>query len=67
VIDLSAAKDAVEAQGGEMAAQLPGLGWIGRSCLLVTPEAGPEVRRFTVLTHSDLGKTGEAMGERCGR
>jgi len=33
----------------KMAAHLAGLGWIGKSCLLVTPEAGPRVRWATIL------------------
>ena len=31
----------------KLAARLSGLGWIGPSCLLVTPEAGPRVRWVT--------------------
>ncbi|MBN1686671.1 MAG: epoxyqueuosine reductase [Spirochaetales bacterium] len=50
----------------KMAAHLAGLGWIGKSCLLVTPEAGPRVRWATVLTHAVLEKTGDPMEERCG-
>lgn len=50
----------------KMAAHLAGLGWIGKSCLLVTPEVGPRVRWATVLTQAPLDKTGEPMDERCG-
>jgi epoxyqueuosine reductase QueG len=50
----------------KLAAHLAGLGWIGKSCLLVTPEAGPRVRWTTVLTDAPLEPTGEPMGERCG-
>ncbi len=49
----------------KMAAHLAGLGWIGKSCLLVTPEAGPRVRWATVLTDAPL-HTGDPMPERCG-
>ncbi len=51
---------AVDAEGfsgalsHKLAAHLAGLGWIGRSCLLVTPEAGPRVRLVTVLTDAPL-------------
>lgn len=38
----------------KLAAHLAGLGWIGRSCLLVTPDAGPRVRLVTVLTDAPL-------------
>ncbi len=49
----------------KMAAHLAGLGWIGKSCLLVTPEAGPRVRWITVLTDVPL-KTGKPIETRCG-
>ena len=49
----------------KMAAHLAGLGWIGKSCLLVTPEAGPRVRWTTVLTNAPLA-AGKPMEERCG-
>jgi epoxyqueuosine reductase QueG len=48
----------------KMAAHLAGLGWIGKSCLLVTPEAGPRVRWITILTDAPL-ETGKPMDERC--
>ncbi|AEG19249.1 4Fe-4S double cluster binding domain-containing protein [Methanobacterium paludis] len=51
----------------KMAAHLAGLGWIGKSCLLITPEAGPRVRWATVLTDAPLSVTGEPMEERCGK
>lgn len=50
----------------KLGAHLAGLGWIGKSCLLITPEAGPRVRWTTVLTDAPLIKTGEPMDERCG-
>lgn len=50
----------------KMAAHLAGLGWIGKSCLLVTPDHGPRVRWTTVLTDAPLQATGKAMAERCG-
>ncbi len=49
----------------KMAAHLAGLGWIGKSCLLVTPEAGPRVRWISVLTDAPL-KAGTPMETRCG-
>jgi epoxyqueuosine reductase QueG len=49
----------------KLAAHMAGLGWIGKSCLLITPEAGPRVRWATVLTDAPLKATGEAMAERC--
>lgn len=50
----------------KMAAHLAGLGWIGKNCLLITPEKGPRVRWATVLTDAPLTVTGEIMGEQCG-
>ena len=50
----------------KMTAHLAGLGWIGKSCLLVTPQVGPRVRWSTVLTDAPLAATGGPMEERCG-
>ena len=50
----------------KMAAHLAGLGWIGKSCLLVTPQAGPRVRWASVLTNAPLSATGSPMAPRCG-
>ena len=49
----------------KLAARLAGLGWIGKSCLLVTPQVGPRVRWVTVLTDAAL-ETGQPLKERCG-
>ncbi len=49
----------------KMGAHLAGLGWIGKSCLLVTPEMGPRVRWASVLTDAPLTPTGQPMEERC--
>ncbi|MBN1424522.1 epoxyqueuosine reductase [Candidatus Fermentibacteria bacterium] len=44
----------------------PGVGWIGKSCLLVAPEAGPRVRWETFLTDAPVQVTGEPIEDRCG-
>lgn len=49
----------------KLAAHLAGLGWIGKSCLLITPECGPRVRFATVLTDAPL-RAGSPMPDRCG-
>jgi epoxyqueuosine reductase len=49
----------------KLAAHLAGLGWIGKSCLLITPEAGPRVRWTTVLTDAPLS-TGRPLQDQCG-
>lgn len=50
----------------KLAAHLAGLGWIGRSCLLVTPDMGPRVRWTSVLTDAPLTPAGTIMESRCG-
>lgn len=50
----------------KMAAHLAGLGWIGKSCLLITREAGPRVRWITVLTDALLPPTGNPVDQACG-
>ncbi len=50
----------------KMAAHLAGLGWIGKSCLLVTPQYGPRVRWTTVLTDYPFSRFGIPMDPRCG-
>lgn len=49
----------------KLAAHLAGLGWIGKSCLLITPQYGPRVRLATVLTDAPL-QTGKPIPSRCG-
>jgi epoxyqueuosine reductase len=49
----------------KLAARLAGLGWIGPSCLLVTPEVGPRVRWVTVLTDAPL-EPGNPLADQCG-
>jgi epoxyqueuosine reductase len=50
----------------KLSAHLAGLGWIGKNCLLITPDMGPRVRWATVLTDAPLTKAGIPMDERCG-
>ncbi|SHE63973.1 4Fe-4S double cluster binding domain-containing protein [Caldanaerobius fijiensis DSM 17918] len=48
------------------AATRSGIGWIGKNCLLVTPEYGPRVRLGTILTDAEL-PVGQPIEEsRCG-
>ena len=46
--------------------RLAGLGWIGKSCLLVTPQVGPRVRWATVLTNAPFRPTGKPLDQGCG-
>jgi epoxyqueuosine reductase len=48
----------------KLAANLAGLGWIGKSALLITPEHGPRVRWGTVLTDAPF-TVGISMDEMC--
>jgi epoxyqueuosine reductase len=50
----------------KLSAHLAGLGWVGKNCLLITPDMGPRVRWATVLTDAPLAATGRPMDERCG-
>lgn len=50
----------------KLAAHLAGLGWIGRNCLLVTPEVGPRARWATVLTDAPLRADRGQVGDGCG-
>ena len=47
------------------AAKMAGLGWTGKSTLLVTPEFGPRVCLATVLTDMPV-PTGKPMRNKCG-
>jgi epoxyqueuosine reductase len=49
------------------AATRAGLGWIGKTALLVTPEWGPAVRLGTVFTDATLTAGEPVEGARCGR
>jgi len=48
----------------KLVANLAGLGWIGKSCLLITREYGPRVRLTSVLTDAPL-RTGLRIGTDC--
>lgn len=50
----------------KMGARLAGLGWIGKSCLLVTPAYGPRVRWASVLTDAPLEPSGQPLPDGCG-
>lgn len=50
----------------KLTAHLAGHGWIGKSCMLITPEAGPRVRWTTILTDAPLKVTGTSQDEKCG-
>lgn len=47
------------------AAYLAGFGWIGKNCLLITPDNGPRVRWTTVLTDAPFAENHTLMDTRC--
>jgi epoxyqueuosine reductase QueG len=49
----------------KLVANLAGLGWIGKSCLFVTPEYWPRVRLATILTDAYL-EVGSSIPNGCG-
>lgn len=52
----------------KMAARLAGLGWIGKSSMLITPQVGPRVLWHVVLTNALLSPTAaKPMERRCGK
>jgi epoxyqueuosine reductase len=48
------------------AATRAGLGWIGKSALLITPEYGPRVKLFTILTNAGFIKAYPINENKCG-
>lgn len=49
----------------KLVANLAGHGWIGKSCLLITPDFGPRVRLASILTDVPL-QPGEPIPNACG-
>jgi len=50
----------------KIGASLSGLGWIGKSGLLITPDNGPRVRFVSVLTDLQLRNSSAPLNPRCG-
>ena len=65
--NLSNAKKISAVFSHKLAAHLAGFGWIGKSCLLVTPQYGPRVRWSSVLTDAPLKVTGKPIKRKCGK
>jgi epoxyqueuosine reductase len=49
----------------KMVAHIAGLGWIGKNCLLVTPEHGPRLRLITILTEAPLDTVDNRLEQKC--
>ena len=50
----------------KLAAHLAGLGWIGKSCMLLTEQFGPRVRFVSILTDAPL-RAGSPLDKPCGK
>ena len=50
----------------KMIAHISGMGWIGKNCLLITPEHGPRLRLISVLTNAPLETVNNPLEQRCG-
>jgi epoxyqueuosine reductase QueG len=50
----------------KMIAHIAGIGWIGKSCLLVTPDHGPRVRFISLLTDAPLKTVNNPIEQKCG-
>jgi len=50
----------------KLAAHLAGLGWIGKSCMLLTEQFGPRVRFVSILTDAPL-RAGSPIDKPCGK
>jgi hypothetical protein len=74
VVIVAAVRTAIGRLGGslkdvrahKLAAHLAGLGWIGKSCLLLTEQFGPRVRFVSVLTDAPL-EAGSPLDKPCGK
>jgi epoxyqueuosine reductase len=64
--EASDGKGATATVSHKMIAHIAGLGWIGKNCLLVTPEHGPRVRFISVLTRAPLLSVDDPIAQRCG-
>jgi epoxyqueuosine reductase len=49
----------------KMIAHIAGLGWIGKNCLLITPENGPRVRFISILTNAPLKTVDKPTEQKC--
>ena len=57
--------NAIPTVSHKMIAHLAGLGWIGKSCLLVTPDKGSRERFSNLLTNAPLKPVKVMMKVRC--
>jgi len=58
-------ENAVSTVSHKMIAHIAGLGWIGKNCLLITPEHGPRVRFISILTNAPLKTVNDPVVQKC--
>jgi epoxyqueuosine reductase len=58
-------ENAIPTVSHKMVAHIAGLGWIGKNCLLITPEYGPRIRLSSILTNAPLLATNNPVEQRC--
>jgi epoxyqueuosine reductase len=63
VVDHGALKGVIS---HKMVATRAGLGWIGKSALLITPQYGPRIRLVSVLTDAPLRTSRPTSNSKCG-
>ena len=49
----------------KMIAHIAGIGWIGKNCLLITPDHGPRLRLISLLTKAPLNTVDNPLEQRC--
>jgi epoxyqueuosine reductase len=50
----------------KMIAHIAGMGWIGKNCLLITPDHGPRLRLISLLTNAPFETVDNPLEQRCG-
>lgn len=58
-------ENATPAVSHKMIAHIAGLGWIGKNCLLITPDHGPRVRLISILTDAPLESVDNPKEQHC--
>jgi epoxyqueuosine reductase QueG len=58
-------EEAIPTVSHKMIAHMAGLGWIGKNCLLITPDHGPRVRFISVLTNAPIKTKNGKIEQQC--
>lgn len=66
VADRTDEENALPSVSHKMIAHIAGLGWIGKNCLLVTPQHGPRLRLISILTNAPLETVDNPLTQSCG-